>query len=206
MKFIKLQLGYGQMNCYILYDEITKETAIIDPGYDFEIINDFIKENELTPKYILLTHSHGDHIGAVSQLKDKYQDLKLGIHEMEVKMLFNPELNLSNMIQPKAISLKPDFTFKDKDTIFLGDEKIDIIHTPGHSPGGSCFKIKDNIFVGDTIFNMSIGRTDFYMGDHTVLINSILNKILTEDKNTVLHPGHGPETKVGFELERNPYI
>lgn len=206
MEFKKLELGFGQMNCYILYDKETKETAIIDPGYDFNKIEQFINENNLKPKYILLTHSHGDHIGAVSELKDEFNDLKLGIHEDEAEMLANPKLNLSEMIQPQAISLTPDFTFKDNDILNLGKEKIKVIHIPGHSPGGSGFKIKDNIFVGDTIFNLSIGRTDFYLGDHNLLIRSITEKIFTEDKNTTLHPGHGPETTVGFEKERNPFI
>lgn len=205
MDFIRLPLGFGQMNCYLLFNE-NKEGIVIDPGYDFEIIDREVEKRNLDLKYILLTHSHGDHIGAVEELKEKYPKAKLGIHEDEVDMLKDSRLNLSAMIQGRDIILEPDFTFKDNDIIELGNEKIKVIHTPGHSPGGSCFYIDDILFCGDTLFKESIGRSDFYMGDLRTLLNSIQNRIFTLDDETVIYPGHGPETSVAYEKRRNPFL
>lgn len=205
MDFIRLALGFGQMNCYLLFNE-NKEGIVIDPGYDFEIIDREIEKRNLDLKYILLTHSHGDHIGAVEELKEKYPKAKLGIHEAEVDMLKNPTLNLSSMLQGRDIMLEPDFIFKDGDVIKFGNEEIKIIHTPGHSPGGSCFYIDGILFCGDTLFKESIGRSDFYMGDLRTLLSSIQNRIFTLDDETMIYPGHGPETSVGYEKKRNPFL
>lgn len=206
MEYIKMPLGNEQMNGYIVYDTKTKEGAIIDPGYDFGYIKNVISENNIIPKYILLTHSHGDHIGAIKELKQEYKDILLGINVEEIEMLYDPKLNLSGMLQPEEISLESDFTFIDGEVIKIGDDDILVLHTPGHSPGGSCFVADKNVFVGDTIFKMGIGRYDFYKGDLEILLNSIKTKLLTLDEDVVLHPGHGPETTVGFEIERNPYL
>lgn len=206
MKFEKLELGFAQMNCYVLFDEASKDAIIIDPGYDFKIIDKFIVDYELLPKLILLTHSHGDHIGAVEELKKKYNNLQLGVNENEVEMLKNPELNLSTMIQRNPVSLDPDFTFINEDEFLLGDEKIQVIHTPGHSPGGSCFHIGDILFSGDTLFKQSVGRSDLYMGDTNQLVKSIKNKLFRLKDSTLVYPGHGRETTIGDEKERNPYL
>lgn len=206
MEYIKLPLGNGQMNGYIIFDKDSKEAAIIDPGYDFKIINKNILDLDLTPKYILLTHSHGDHIGAVEELKDNYKNLKLGINVNEVEMLYRADLNLSSMIQPREISLESDFTFIDGEIIKLGEDEIKVLHIPGHSPGGSGFLIDGHVFVGDSLFKMSIGRTDFYMGDLQVLLTSIKTKLFILDGETIVHPGHGPDTSIAFEIERNPFF
>lgn len=206
MEFEKLELGFAQMNCYILFDNESKEAVIIDPGFDFHIIDKFIVERQLEPVYILLTHSHGDHIGAVEELKKKYKDLKLGIHKDEVEMLKNPELNLSKVLQREPISLEPDFTFKSGDVFEVGSFKIEVIHTPGHSPGGSCFLVGDIIFVGDTLFKQSVGRSDLYLGSSDQLIKSIKTKLMRLPDDMVAYPGHGRETTIVFERERNPFL
>ncbi|WP_054251692.1 MBL fold metallo-hydrolase [Neofamilia massiliensis] len=206
MEFKKLELGFGQMNSYILWDEKTKEGAIIDPGYDFYLIEKALEEENIVPKFILLTHSHGDHIGAIKELKDKYKDLKVYVHKDEEQMIMDPVLNLSRLTQMEPVSVKADETFEDGKVFTLGDIEIKAIHTPGHSPGGTCYLVGNTLFSGDTLFKLSVGRSDFYLGDQDQLINSIKTKLLTLDDDIVVYPGHGPETTIGQERERNPFL
>ena len=206
MEFKKLELGFGQMNSYILWDEKTKEGAIIDPGYDFYLIDKALEEENIVPKFILLTHSHGDHIGAIKELKDKYGDLKVYIHKDEEQMIMDPVLNLSRLTQMEPVSVKADETFEDGKVFILGDTEIKAIHTPGHSPGGTCYLVGNTLFSGDTLFKLSVGRSDFYLGDQDQLINSIKVKLLTLADDIVVYPGHGPATTIGQERERNPFL
>lgn len=206
MEFKKLELGFGQMNSYILWDEKTKEGAIIDPGYDYYLIDKALEEENIVPKFILLTHSHGDHIGAIKELKDKYGDLKVYIHKDEEQMIMDPVLNLSRLTQMEPVSVKADETFEDGKVFILGDTEIKAIHTPGHSPGGTCYLVGNTLFSGDTLFKLSVGRSDFYLGDQDQLINSIKTKLLTLADDIVVYPGHGPSTTIGQERERNPFL
>lgn len=206
MNYIKVQINNGEMNCYLVFNENTKETGIIDPGNEYEKILKIIEENNLIPKYILLTHSHGDHIGSIGKLKNKYPNLKLGVHKDEVHMLADPELNLSGYILREPVSFNADFTFEDGDSIFLGDEEIKIIHVPGHSPGGSCFLVDGMIFVGDVLFKRSIGRSDLYGGDGRLLIKSIEERLMIFPDEYLVFPGHGPSTTIGEERQRNPFL
>lgn len=194
------------MNTYLVYDEVTKETAIIDPGDEYPAILKYITSNELVPKYILLTHSHGDHIGSIGKLQEDYPKLKLAIHKDEEHMLSNAQLNLSGFILKEPVEFEADFTFEDGDKFFLGKDYLEVIHVPGHSPGGACFKVDDIIFVGDVVFRGSIGRSDFYGGDGALLIRSIKERLMTFPDEYKLYPGHGPETTVGRERQRNPFL
>ena len=206
MEFKKLELGFGQMNSYILWDEKTKEGAIIDPGYDFYLIDKALEEENIVPKFILLTHSHGDHIGAIKELKDKYKDLKVYIHKDEEQMIMDPVLNLSRLTQMEPVSVEADETFEDGKVFTLGETEIKAIHTPGHSPGGTCYLVGNTLFSGDTLFRLSVGRSDFYLGDQDQLINSIKTKLLTLPDEVEVYPGHGPATTIGQERERNPFL
>lgn len=206
MEFKKLELGFGQMNSYILWDQETKEGAIIDPGYDFYLIEKALEEDGIEPKFILLTHSHGDHIGAIKELKDKYADLKVYIHKDEEQMLMDPVLNLSKLTQMEPVSVQADETFEDGKVFILGDTKIKAIHTPGHSPGGTCYLVGKTLFSGDTLFKLSVGRSDFYLGDQDQLINSIRTKLLSLPDDIEVYPGHGPATSIGQERQRNPFL
>lgn len=206
MEFKKLELGFGQMNSYILWDEKTKEGAIIDPGYDFYLIDKALEEENIVPKFILLTHSHGDHIGAIKELKDKYTDLKVYIHKDEEQMIMDPVLNLSRLTQMEPVSVEADETFEDGKVFILGETEIKAIHTPGHSPGGTCYLVGNTLFSGDTLFRLSVGRSDFYLGDQDQLINSIKTKLLTLPDEVEVYPGHGPATTIGQERERNPFL
>lgn len=206
MEFKKLELGFGQMNSYILWDQETKEGAIIDPGYDFYLIEKALEEDGIEPKFILLTHSHGDHIGAIKELKDKYADLKVYIHKDEEQMLMDPVLNLSKLTQMEPVSVQADETFEDGKVFILGDTEIKAIHTPGHSPGGTCYLVGKTLFSGDTLFKLSVGRSDFYLGDQDQLINSIRTKLLSLPDDIEVYPGHGPATSIGQERQRNPFL
>ncbi len=206
MEFIKIDINRGEMNCYLVYDEITREAAIIDPGNDFRKILENIKKENLISKYILLTHSHGDHIGSVGKLKEEFPDLQLGIHEDETHMLSDSRLNLSGFILPEPVEFEADFTFSEGDKISLGDENLTVIHVPGHSPGGACFLVDNMIFVGDVLFNGSIGRSDFYGGDGLLLIKSIKERLMILPDEMKVYPGHGPETTIGRERRMNPFL
>lgn len=205
MEYIKLVLG-SQMNSYLIFSKASSECAIIDPGFEASRIKDEIESRNLDLKYILLTHGHADHIGAVLDLKNYFPNSEVLIHFADKEMLENAELNLSTIIQGREISFSPDKTIEDSDIINLSDFKIEVIHLPGHSKGGVGFKIDKDIFVGDSIFEGSIGRTDFYGGDISTLLSSLMNKIVVLDEDIKLHPGHGTSTTVGIEKSTNPFL
>ncbi|MDF2678166.1 MAG: fold metallo-hydrolase [Bacillota bacterium] len=205
MIFEAMAVGSYYANCYIVGSEETKEAAIIDPGAEFKRIDEKIIELGLNPKIIILTHAHGDHIGAVNELVEKY-NTKVYIHEYDAKALSDSDENYSKILFRKELSIKPDVLLKDGDTIELGDLKFDIIHTPGHTVGGICIKVENIMLTGDTLFNKSIGRTDFTGGSFDEIIDSITNKIFKYDDDTIIYPGHNNPTTIGSEKLGNPFV
>ncbi len=205
MIFEAMAVGSYYANCYIVGSEETKETAIIDPGAEFKRIDEKIIELGLNPKIIILTHAHGDHIGAVNELVEKY-NTKVYIHENDAKALSDSDENYSKILFRKELSIKPDVLLKDGDTIELGELKFDIIHTPGHTVGGICIKVENIMLTGDTLFNKSIGRTDFTGGSFDEIIDSITNKIFKYDDETIIYPGHNNPTTIGSEKLGNPFV
>ncbi len=201
----RLEVTSFLMNCYILGCEKTRDCAIIDPGGSFQYIEEKIIEWGLNPKMILLTHGHADHIGAVEELKNRY-NIPIYVHELDSEMIKKPELNLSYELFRKRISLNYDKLLHDGQIIELGEIKIKVIHTPGHTKGGVCFKIEDVIISGDTIFKYSIGRTDLEGGSMEEIINSIVNKLLIYHDEVSIYPGHGSETSIAAEKKANPYV
>jgi len=204
MKIIKLAIGSYQTNCYLVADEETKAAFIIDPAGDLEQIKNLIDTKAYDLKYIILTHGHGDHIGAVEGLKESY-DADLLIHEEDAEMLRDHQLNLTFRMG-KKIEIEADQTFRDGDTLTVGDLELNFIHTPGHSKGSSCILVNDSLFSGDTLFLNSIGRTDLYGGDRREIIESIKNKLLILPKETKVYPGHGQVTSIKNELKKNPFF
>jgi hydroxyacylglutathione hydrolase len=204
MKIIKLAIGSYQTNCYLVADHESKSAFIIDPAGDAEQIKNLIDTKEYHLKYIVLTHGHGDHIGAVEALKEAY-DTVLLIHEEDAEMLRDQELNLTYRMD-KTIEMEADQTFRDGDTLMVGDLELNFIHTPGHSKGSSCVLVNDSLFSGDTLFLNSIGRTDLYGGDRRKIIESIKNKLLILPKETKVYPGHGQATSIKNELKKNPFF
>ncbi|HYF82746.1 MAG TPA: MBL fold metallo-hydrolase [Clostridia bacterium] len=205
MEFKRLPLGVYQANCYILFDENTKETAVIDPGGDFPEIKSFIEENELKVNYIIITHGHGDHIGALRELKD-YTNAVVCIHSEDNEMLKNSRMNYSAEMGYPRVEMSADKLLSDGDELILGGTKLSIIHTPGHSRGGICIYSEGSLFSGDTLFACSIGRTDLEGGSMDGIIDSIKGKLLTLPEATAVYPGHGPSSTILTEKKRNPFL
>ena len=196
---IKYVAGSYRTNVYLVYDE-TKEAFIVDPGYEFKEIYDQIEKLDLNPKYIILTHGHGDHTGGIDLLKKTYPDIKLIASVKERKFLFNRDLSMGKG------GIKADIEVKDGDELTVGDMKLKFISTPGHTPGGMCILLDNLLFSGDTLFRMSIGRTDLPGGNDEEIIKSVTEKLLCLPDETVVLPGHMQETTIGIERRYNPFV
>ena len=201
----RIEAGVYAVNCYILSCEKTKKTAIIDPGGDAEDIIQYIDRNELDLSFILLTHAHGDHIGGIPGIRN-VKNVPVLIHEMDSEMLKNKAKNLSSIIGGQPVEVVSERLLKDGDIIELGELKLEIIHTPGHSLGSISIKVKDRIFTGDTLFASSIGRTDLEGGSFEQIIKSIKEKLLIYEDSTQILPGHGTSSTIGKERNTNPFL
>ena len=199
-------LGPVQTNCFFLINEDTKELLIIDPADRAQGIIDWIQSEGLKPVAILLTHGHFDHIMAVEGLRKEYQ-IPMYASKDEVEVLANPQLNVSTMMGA-YVSMKADELFADGDVLELAGMKLKVISTPGHTIGSVCFYIEEEkmLISGDTLFEASVGRTDFPTGSSRQLIHSIKPRlfILPEDVN--VFPGHGEVTSIAYEKTHNPFI
>ncbi len=198
-------VGPLDVNCYILGCEDTKVAAIIDPGDNADEIIKVIDKEGLKPGFIINTHAHFDHIGGVKAIQDHYK-IDFFLHKEDLFLVENASE------QATAFGLspipKPDVNkfVNNGDKISLGDKVINVIHTPGHSPGGTCYHVDNNVFVGDTMFAGSIGRTDLPGGSYETLINSIKERLFPLGDSTAVYPGHGPSTTIGNEREHNPFL
>jgi hydroxyacylglutathione hydrolase len=205
MQIHTLSLGPMGTNCYIV--EAKNDCLIIDPGGDSVKLIEWIKQKELRPQAILLTHAHFDHIGAVDDVRDVYH-IPVYLHEEEADWLGDSGKNGSKMFPVKQI------TARDCDeTLKLGDMQLEhfffeVRHTPGHSPGSVSlvFHKEGYAIVGDALFQRGIGRTDLYRGDLPTLLSSITEQLLTLPEDTVVYPGHGPATTIGEEKAKNPFL
>ncbi|MCI9286423.1 MAG: MBL fold metallo-hydrolase [Clostridia bacterium] len=187
-------------NCYIIVDEKTKETMVIDPASHSEEICEMLDILEAKPKYIYLTHCHGDHTGSVVDLQNKY-GAKVLIERKESENLRNPEVTLNYYIGIPDIKLEEDSRIDENDLIHLGNLEFRVIHTPGHTNGSTslyCEKEK-MLFSGDTMFRRTWGRTDLPTGSLVDIIDSITNKLLVLPDDTIVYPGHGKSTMIREE-------
>ena len=202
LKELRVQSDFENIitNCYIVEDEKTKETMVIDPGGESEKIIDLLQILGSKVKYIYLTHCHGDHIGAVEEVKNK-KGGKILIHAEDYEGLKNPEINLTGVVSEDRKSIEADSRVNDGDTIHIGDLEFKVIHTPGHTKGGSSLYCeKENmLFSGDTMFKTMWGRTDLPTGSFPDIIQSISNKLLLLPDETIVYPGHGTTTKIKEE-------
>lgn len=187
-----IPVGMLAANCYILGCKDTKEGVVIDPGGDASKILYKIEKLDLTIKYIILTHGHDDHIGAIDEIKEK-TNAPIAIHKLD-KEILEGENKLA------------DLYLKDGDILPIGSIELEIIHTPGHSPGGICIFTEGIVFTGDTLFAGSIGRTDFYKGSMEQILSSIRNKLFVLPENTKVYPGHGPSSSIAREKNTNPFF
>ncbi len=205
MIFKRLQTGVYAVNCYIIADDKTKEAIVVDPGGDLDDIASVIQKEELQVKYILLTHGHGDHIGALADLK-QITGAQVGIHGKDADMLADPAKNLSVQTSGTAIAITADLLLEDGQKLTFGEETVTVIHTPGHTRGGVCFRIDDFILSGDTLFRASVGRSDLHGGNHEQLVKSIKTKLFTLPDQTDVYPGHGAASTIAYEKKANPYV
>lgn len=197
----KIVVDYST-NTYIL--TCGEHAAVVDPGSKPQSI-ELLLENR-TVDYLLLTHGHFDHIMGLDRLKETYPFAKVAIHEEDQEFLYDPSLNMSShYIQVDYVfSGKVDIVFTEEDTINFCGKEIDIIHVPGHTPGSSAFHFDNTAIVGDTLMYMKIGVIDLPHSDKDQLIESIKEKLFTLDDDTVVYPGHGRSTTIGYEKENNP--
>lgn len=186
-------------NCYLVKNEETNEGFIIDPGGSALKISRIIEQMQMTPKAILLTHGHFDHIGAVDELRDRY-NVKVYVSEEESKFMQNYNNNLS-VFFGEGMIVKPDISIRDGEELEIAGIKMKFILTPGHTPGSGCFYVEDEgvLFSGDTLFCMSRGRTDFPGGSEREIIDSIRNKLLVLPGETVVLAGHNEQTTIDNE-------
>ena len=205
MIFEAMAVGIYGANCYIVGSEETKEAAIIDPGAEFNRIEKKLNDLGLKAKIIILTHCHGDHIGAVEEFVEKY-GTKVYIHKDDASSLSDGKMNFSKSMFGKDMPIKADVILNDGDEINLGELKFEIIHTPGHTKGGISIKVGNIMMTGDTLFNNSIGRTDFPGGSFKEIISSIKNKILKYDDDTIIYPGHMSSSTIKKEKMFNPFL
>ena len=207
MRFQTLTIGFFGTNCYIVWCEGTKEAIVIDPGSDATHIIREIERNQLDVKYIVNTHGHIDHIAANAEVKQKTGAILL-IHKDDAWLL-DVKVQESDPFAPMLLKIPsppPDKLLKEGDIIKFGNEKLGVIHTPGHSPGGICLINKGIIFTGDTLFAQGIGRTDFPRGSYDQLIRSIKEKLFVLDENLEIYPGHGPKSTILYEKKHNPFL
>ena len=212
LKELKINTWIGDpTNCYIIVDEETKETMVIDPAGDVDKIVELISIMKGKLKYIYLTHCHGDHIMGVTELKKKCGG-KILIHRDDSEGLNNPKINLTPYIGFGEIELEADSIIDGGDLIHLGSLEFKVFHTPGHTQGSTCLYCKSEncLFSGDTIFRGTWGRTDLPTSSRTAIIKSIEEKIMVLPDETMVYPGHGMMTMLKDEkpiyLELKPRI
>ena len=203
-----LAVGPFMSNCYVVGSEKTREGMIIDPGAEPDTILRTVQETGLAIKLIVATHSHIDHVGAAKQVSEK-TGAPFAMHEAERRGKIGEGISrmLGGMMgQSFGKPLEPDRLLRDGEIIEIGDLHFEVLHIPGHSPGGIALAGQGVVFSGDTLFQFSIGRTDFPGGSHAQLMDGIFAKLMVLPDDTIVYSGHGPETTIGRERQVNPFI
>lgn len=204
MKIYRIPVGELLANCYIIETE-NKNAVAIDPGSDFQRIKNLLDEHELTLKKILLTHGHYDHIGAAGEAADVY-GAQVYIHEEDAPMLTSRTKSLADAIGAGQFNEITKFTtVTNGDVIILDELSFEVIHTPGHTRGGVCYKCGNALFTGDTLFKLSMGRTDFPSGNMGEMFKS-LQKIAKLEGDYDIYPGHNETSTLAYERKNNPYL
>lgn len=205
-------VGPVQTNCYMVINDETKECFVIDPGASAKQLAEKIKQDELIPVAVLLTHGHFDHAGAAEEFA-KIFDIKIYAHEAEKDTLQDANKNVSWMVGASE-SYSADIYLKDEQEFELAGLLLRVLHTPGHTEGGCCYYIPEEalVFTGDTLFAQSVGRTDFPGGSMSQIVRSIQEKLMPLNKagdienDIMVYPGHNESTTIETERMNNPYL
>lgn len=207
IKVSSLTVGALAVNCWLVANEDTKEALVIDPGEEAERIKAYAEQKGWVIRYLLLTHGHSDHMGGVEALKALTKAPVYALKEEEA-LLLDAGMNLSTDINFRPIIVKADEFFEDGQTVTLCGITLEVLHTPGHTPGGCCFYCEEAgcVFSGDTLFQGSVGRSDFPGGSMSKLVRSVKEKLLVLPEETVVYPGHGERTSIGYEKKYNPFL
>ncbi len=200
-------VGPLDVNCYLLWSRTHRTAFVIDPGGDAEVIEDGVKKHGLSVKYIINTHGHFDHIGADVELKESL-GASLVIHKDDALLLQrgSEQAMVFNIHVPSQPP--PDLLVEDGSLLEADGLVLEVIHTPGHTPGGISLYLREEkiLFTGDTLFAGGVGRTDLPGGSYELLLDSIKRRILTLDDSTRILPGHGPYSTIGEEKAINPFL
>lgn len=203
MEYQSFIVGDIMTNCYLLWSE--KEAGVIDPGGPVSQVIEFIKQHGLVLKWIVNTHGHADHIVGNGALRNEF-GAPILIQERDREMLLEPTANLSVFMGKGITSPDADKLLKEGDLLRLGSEVLQVIETPGHTPGGISLVTTGLLFSGDTLFFESIGRTDLPGGNHEQLLQSIRKKLMVLPPETIVLPGHGESTTIEHESQFNPFL
>jgi hydroxyacylglutathione hydrolase len=209
MKIDRLILGSFETNCYILREsEAAKDCLIIDTGLEADELINFLQQHKLNPVAVVLTHGHIDHVTGVAMLRQNFPEIKVYIHKLDAEMLTGTKDNLSDLAGQAFSTAPADIFIDEPDTIEQAGIRLDVFHTPGHTPGGVSLYSKQHnlVLVGDTLFAGSVGRTDFPNASFAKLKKSIKEKLFTLPDETVCLPGHGPPTTIAQEKTHNPFL
>lgn len=200
----RILAGAMRTNCYLIYDEETREALILDPADEEAKLARMLKEQGLKPAAILLTHGHFDHIGAVEPLRKQY-GIRVYCLAEEKELMENPGYNLSELFGA-GFGVTPDVTLRDGEELCLAGFRIQVIATPGHTAGSCCYYFPEDRFLisGDTLFEESVGRTDFPTGSTSMLVRSIRERLFVLPEDTPVYSGHGEATTIGHEKQYNP--
>lgn len=205
MEVYRLEVMPLGTNCYLAYDENTKDGIVVDPGGSAKDIDEAIDRLGLHIVAVINTHGHWDHIGANDAVKAK-TGAPVYIHEADAEFLTNPAYNISSMMGYSSSVAPADGLLHEGDTVNFGSCTLKVLHTPGHTPGGITLYGEGVAFTGDTLFFRSVGRSDLPGGDYNALIESIKNKLMTLDEDTLVYTGHGIPTRIGDEKTGNPFV
>ncbi|MBN1257603.1 MAG: MBL fold metallo-hydrolase [Planctomycetes bacterium] len=208
LNVITLEVGPLATCCYLVYREGSKLCAIIDPGGDESAITAAITECQLTPAYILVTHSHFDHIAALGALKERYPEAAIVCSPQCNERMQSPQRNLSHLVGASARAPGADREITEPDSITVDGFTLACLAVPGHAPGHLAFYAREDnlVFCGDTLFQGSMGRYDLEECSYVQLVKSIKDKLLALPAETAVYPGHGPATTIADEKKHNPFI
>ncbi len=201
----QLSVGPLQVNCFVVACQRTREAMVIDPGEDGPRILQLAESNGYQVKKIVNTHGHFDHIGANQPVKEATGAV-LMMHEADLPLLQNARNHAQAYGLTVSPSPDPDKFLNEGDVFSVGEQSFSIFHVPGHSPGSICLLSDGHLFVGDVLFAGSVGRTDLPGGDFDALIEGVREKLFRLPAETIVHPGHGPDTTIGREKQMNPFV